>query len=76
MFKNLWYKVFGHPTVDSVLSNFDKYTAKLKNVADVHSDLAIFHQGVIHTATAARDLASAEVAKAQVKLAKFEAWLS
>lgn len=68
MFKSLWYKVFGHPTVDGARSQFQKFVNKLENVADVHSQIAA-------EASALRDAASAEVVKAKAQIAKFAEWL-
>lgn len=40
MFKNLWYSIFGLPTVSSALADFKKIHAKLVNVAKLHQKLA------------------------------------
>lgn len=76
MFKNLWYKLFGHPTVDAALADFHKFTAKLQAVADVHSGIAAEKAKIVAEASALRDTASLEVDKAKAQIAKFEAWLS
>lgn len=75
MFKNLWYKIFGHPTVDAAMADFQKIHDKLHNVLNVHGALAEEQDKIITKAAVLRGAAVAEMEKARVKIAKIIEWL-
>lgn len=75
MFKNLWYKLFGHPTVDAAMADFQKIHDKLKHVVDVHGTIATEQALIVSKATAIGVLAQSEVIKARAKITKILEWL-
>lgn len=76
MFKKLWYKVFGLPTVDGVLAEFHALTDKLHNVVSVHSAIASVQEEIIADAAVIRSTALREVDIAFRQIKKVEDWLA
>lgn len=76
MFKKLWYKVFGLPTVDGVLAEFHALNDKLRNVVNVHAEIAAVHEKIIAEAAVLRGVALREVDVAHRQIAKLEDWFA
>lgn len=75
MFMNLWYKIFGHPTVDKVMSDFQKIHDKLQNVIKVHGAVADKQAALVAKAEWLHNEAVVEMAKARTKVDKIVEWL-
>lgn len=75
MLKNLWYRIFGHPSVDTVMADFQKIHDKLRHVVDIHSAISAEKDKIIAEAAVARAYAETEVTKAWSKIQKIKEWL-
>lgn len=76
MFKNLWYSIFGLPTVSSALADFKKIHAKLVLVAKLQQVRADEQSHAAAVAASAAGQAAYEVDRAILKADKIAAeWL-